>query len=120
TRRVVEPAPVDWQAPYADPFPAVHIDDPALAASNLADTAIWLAQWIAEAANLARKRDARRAKLSAPRLADNPHRPQAIRKAEVIEVDMINRARDVVWTEAASSRSWAALTPRQRQHADCY
>src|SRR5690606_22432753 len=102
TRRVVDPAPTDWQAPHRDPLPAPDIDDPKLAASNLAETAIWLAQWIAEVANLARKLDALRAKLSDPKLADNPHRPQAIRKAEGIEVDMINLARDVVWTEAAS------------------
>src|SRR5690606_36564426 len=120
TRRVVEPAPTDWQDPYADPFPAPDIDDPKLAATNLAETAISLAQWIATVATLGPQLAAPRAKLSDPKLADNPHRPQAIRKAEGIEVDMINLARDVVWTEAASSRTWAALTPRQRQHADCY
>lgn len=120
TRRVVEPAPVDWQDPYADPFPPPDVTDPELAASNLADTAIWLQQWISEVAALARKLDKLRAKLSDPKLADNPHRSDAIRKAEGIEVDMINLARDVVWTEASCSRTWSALTPRQRHHADCY
>lgn len=122
--RKPNPAPVnfltDWDGPYADPFPEPTVSDPALAASWLAEHGIWTAQYVSETAVLAWKLDRLNKKLSDPALADNPHRPDAVKKARRLEDDLIGIVRDACWTEAHADRTWQALTPKQRRHADAH
>ena len=103
--------PMDINDPYADPFPVPDVSDPALAASYLAECGIWAQQWISEIAALARKHDRLRQKLYDPKLADSPHRPDAIRTARAMEDELIAQVRDAAWHEASSDRTWCALTP---------
>ena len=110
-------APIDWQDPYADPFPPV--DDVPLneRLSYLGDAGVWAQQLIEETAALARKVDKLTRKLEDPRLADSPHRPAAITQARQWDVDLQDLVRDVCWHEAHADRFWQSLTAEQRKPA---
>mgnify|MGYP001237804240 CR=1 FL=1 len=110
--------PTDWNDPYADPFPPADVTDPNLSASWLADMGLWAQQWIEEIAALARKLDRLTRKTQEPMLADHPSRPAAIEKAHAMDVQLRDLARDIAWHEAHCDRTWSALTPKQRRHAD--
>lgn len=107
-------APIDWDDPYADVFP-----DPSGTPANeriswLSDGGLWCQQWIGDTAALARKLDTLTRQLHDPKLADNPHRPDAVRQARAWEAELHTLVRDIQWHEAHCDRAWQSLTPRER------
>lgn len=124
-RRMPAPAPntaIDpaWGEVNTDPYAVPSTADRAMVASSLADTGVWIDQYIEELAALACKERRLLDKLGCPDLADNPHRPAAVYRAEELEAEIIERVRDVIIAEAISDRSWQFLTPDERRstHAD--
>lgn len=108
----------EWGDVNVDPFPVDQDTPSAERASYLADAGIWQAQMIGELAPLARKYTRLARKLET--VPDNPHRPDAIKKARSMHHDMVRRVRDLVMAEAQADRVWQSLTPEERQstHAD--
>ena len=111
------PQPPTWTHDDHDPFPAVeawHDRSVAERVSWLEEMARWTQHYIHACAEIAAKHDALKAKLEDPKLADNPHRLKAVHRAETLWDDMVQAARDAVWTIAEADRAWQSLTWKQR------
>lgn len=111
---LIDPA---WGEVNADPFPVDQQQPAELRASYVADAAIWITQHVEETAKLARKYDRLLRKLHDPALANNPNRPDAVKKAGKIEADLIQSVRDIVMDEGLSDRVWQSLEPDERASA---
>lgn len=117
TRAPELPKPPTWTHDDHDPFPSVEetarrpLEE---RVSWLADVGLWAQQLVSECATLARKYDALKTKLEDPKLADNPHRLKAVHRAEELWDDMVQAARDAMWTIAEGDRAWQTLTWKQR------
>jgi hypothetical protein len=99
----------------ADPFKVATTHDPALRASWLADAGIWVDQHIEELASLACRARRLSDKLLCPSLADDPHRPAAMRRSMALDDEVIDTARGIVIDEARADRVWQSLSPEERE-----
>lgn len=105
-----------WPDVNIDPFPVDTSLSVDLRASYTADLSIWLDQMIDETSGIARKGTSLQRKLIDPALRDNPHRPDAVKRAILLEDQLIQHVRDVVMTEAEADRNWRALKVPEREH----
>jgi len=120
TKNITQPVSADaidpaWGDVNTDPHAVPANADRALLASYLADTGMLMEQWIDELSLLACDEQWLRCKLQDPVLADDPHRPAAISRAEAMEEDIIDRVRVVIEAEAAADRQWQFLTIDERK-----
>lgn len=112
---IVDPA---WGAVNEDPFTVDTDMTTELRASWLADIGVWQAQHLNELAPLTRKYARLACKLEDPALADNPHRPDGIKKARAMHADIVQRVRDLITDECQADRVWQSLTPKERSATD--
>jgi hypothetical protein len=112
------PHPPTWTHDDHDPFPSVeaHAQRPLEErVSWLDDVGLWVQQMVSDCADLARRYDTLKSKLEDPKLADSPYRQKHVYRAEEIWDDMVQAARDALWTIAEADRVWQTLTADQRQ-----
>lgn len=121
TRAPELPKPPTWTHDDHDPFPNVEVwraksvDE---RVSWLEEMARWTEQFISDCAGISRKYDVLKDKLEDPKLADNPHRSKAVHRAEAIWEDMVQAARDALWTIAEADRAWQSLAVAEREPVD--
>lgn len=111
TAPTIDPA---WGDVNVDPFAIPEHTDHGLMASELADTALWVMQWIEELAEKARKAARLQCKLLDPKLADSPYRDDAIQRSLALDRDIAGIAGDIILAEAAADRKWQALSREER------
>lgn len=117
SRAPAVPHPPAWTHDEYDPFPSVeaHAQRPVKERlSWLAESGLWAQEFISQCADLARQDDRLTRKLQDPKLADSPYRTKAVYRAEEVWDDMVQAARNALWTIAEADRAWQSLTPGER------